>query len=133
LPLRLLVGKPGQQSPKFAVSPSALLPGDDECGTGPVPLCTSGTTLATLSGRVEGTLPPKVQNYLHDTSRVVPKVTKVLRHNEVLSSSVTTDTEKAPESRTTGTTLEIEPDQPTDTASAIEADPVDNFDPMNLV
>jgi replicative DNA helicase len=133
LPLRLLVGKPGQQSPKFAVSPSALLPGDDEYGTGPVPLCTSGTTLATLSGRVEGTLPPKVQNYLHDTSRVVPKVTKVLRHNEVLSSSVTTDTEKAPESRTTGTTPEIEPDQPTDTASAIVADPVDNFDPMDLI
>jgi replicative DNA helicase len=126
LPLRLLVGKPGQQSPKFAVSPSALAQTVPETGTGPVPPCTTGTTLPTLSGRGMGTPPPRVAS-------VVPVVPKVLRQNEVLTSSVTTDTEEAPESRTTGTTHGIEPTEPTDTASAIEADPVDNFDPMDLI
>tara|TARA_R110000868_G_scaffold76341_1_gene219607 strand:- start:1372 stop:2868 length:1497 start_codon:yes stop_codon:yes gene_type:complete len=128
LPLRLLVG-PGKPSPEFAVAPLTFAAGHprpvdnfkngaDEVAPGPVPLCTNGATLTSSNGNNTtqgGHRPLKVEK----SGTIGTSCLEAKKSNNYSISSL----EGAPaEKRTSGATLKY-----------IEADPVDNFDPMDLI
>jgi hypothetical protein len=144
LPLRLLVGQ-RKASPEFAVSPFALVAenghvgtwvqnvqpskGSDEVGGvggEDVPTCTHRTH------SVDGEWPSTPDQPL-TVDRVGTWVQNAIGNSEVLNIPESDDSGLEAEPRTYCTHVPTQTDSPTDTASAIEADPVDNFDPMDLI
>jgi hypothetical protein len=94
--------------------------GGADVGTGSVPTRTNGTNAVDAEWS-SGTIQPL------KVGELVPLVQLAIGNKEVLSSSFSHLGEDPPEMCTNGTNVTP------DTASAIEADPVDNFDPMDLI